>query len=98
MESGKTKERLQKKLRKKKGLPEKEPENEVDILEMMSQVKSMLKTNPELVNKVSNCLSSLMSNPDIMNQLSSEIEKVSQSQTLTKSSSGVEDDALSKES
>lgn len=98
MESGKTRERLQKKLRKKKGLPEKEPENEVNILEMMSQVKSILKTNPELVNKVSNCVSSLMSNSDIMNQLSSEIERATQSQTLTKSSSGVEETALSKES
>ena len=51
----------------------------------------MLKTNPEMVAKVSNCVNSLMKNPEIMEQLI-------HSHTLETSLSGVDSEAVSKES
>jgi hypothetical protein len=101
-------DRLQKKLKKKKeqrskgtsedktGIDELDNENP-DIFKMISQVQSILRTNPEMVAKVSNCVNSLMSNSDIMSQLTSQIENV-QSQTLQTSTSGFEEAAVSKES
>jgi hypothetical protein len=101
-------DRLQKKLKKKKeqrskgasesktGIPALDNED-TDIFQMISQVQNILRTNPEMVAKVSNCVNSLMSNSDIMSQLTSQIENV-QSQTLQTSTSGVEDAAVSKES
>ena len=75
-----TRDRLKKKLKKKKealtGIPVlDEEENDTDIFKMISQVQSILKTNPSLVNKVSSCVNNLMSNPEIMRQLSTQIEK-----------------------
>ena len=63
---------------------------------MISQVQNMLKTNPEMVAKVSNCVNSLMNNNGIMQQLSSEIEKDIHSQTLNTSLSGDNLEAVSK--
>ena len=91
-----TKDRLKKKLKKKQletgiAVLDDEPEEQVDIFKMISQVQAILKTNPELVNKVSNCVNSLMTNPEIMQQ-------IIQSQTLETSVSNVDSDACSKES
>jgi len=95
-----TKDRLKKKLKKKQieaGIfqPEPEQEQDVDIFKMISQVQSILKTNPELVNKVSSCVNSLMTNPEIMQQLSKQIEKTVnlQDQTNLTSCSGSQQDA-----
>jgi hypothetical protein len=70
---------------------------DTDIFQMISQVQNILRTNPEMVSKVSNCVNSLMSNSDIMNQLSSQIQNI-QSQTLETSTSGVNEEAVSKKS
>ena len=92
-----TKERLQKKLKKKKESRSKgSSESKIDfesndIFDMISQVQNMLKTNPEMVAKVSNCVNSLMKNPEIMEQLI-------HSHTLETSLSGVDSEAVSKES
>ena len=101
-------DRLKKKLKKKKeergkgvseaktGIPALDNED-TDIFQMISHVQNILRTNPEMVAKVSSCVNSLMSNTDVMNKLSSEIESV-HSQTLQTSTSGVEEAAVSKES
>ena len=92
-----TKERLQKKLKKKKESRSKgSSESKIDfesndIFDMISQVQNMLKTNPEMVSKVSSCINSLMGSPEIMQQ-------IIQSQTLETSVSNVDSDACSKES
>jgi hypothetical protein len=96
-----TKDRLKKKLKKKQletgiAVLDDEPEEQVDIFKMISQVQAILKTNPELVNKVSNCVNSLMTNPEIMQQLSSQIEKTVIQETNLTSSSGVSPEACSK--
>jgi len=100
-------ERLRSKLKQKKNARSKsslnteEPKEESgDLFQMISQVQSMLKTNPGMVNKVSSCINSLMSNPNMMQQLSSEIETTLNhpSQTLITSLSGVDTAAVSKES
>ena len=93
-----TKDRLKKKLKKKQieaGTFQPEPEQDVDIFKMISQVQSILKTNPELVSKVSSCVNSLMTNPEIMQQLSTQIEKTVniQDQTNLTSCSGSQADA-----
>ena len=60
----------------------------------------MLKTNPELVNKVSNCVSNLMGNKELINSLNQEFQKQVQEtdhpQTLVASTSGRISDADSK--
>ena len=96
-----TKDRLKKKLKKKQletgiAVLDDEPEEQVDIFKMISQVQAILKTNPELVNKVSNCVNSLMTNPEIMQQLSSQIEKTVIQETNLTSSSEVSPEACSK--
>jgi len=92
-----TKDRLKKKLKKKQtqdGTFQPEPQEDVDIFKMISEVQKILKTNPELVNKVSNCVNSLMTNSEIMQQLSTQIEKtVVQDQTNLTSSSGSQPEA-----
>jgi hypothetical protein len=114
-----SRDRLKKKLKDKKEqrskntvpgqqIPIPDLENENDIFSMISQVQNMLKTNPGLVSKVSNCVSSLMSNSDIMQKLSTQIEETIKkepiidgqpsSQILQTSSSGESCDAVSKES
>ena len=75
----------------KTGIPELDNEPGGDIFQMINQVQNMLKTNPEMVSKVSNCINSLMGNPEIMQQ-------IIQSQTLETSLSDDNSEAVSKES
>jgi hypothetical protein len=106
-----TRDRLKKKLKKKKdqrtgkssntaktGIPELDNVEGGDIFQMIQQVQNMLKTNPDLVTKVSSCINSVMNNTDVMQKLTTEIEQTIHSQTLDTSVSGVESDAVSKES
>ena len=103
MENNEAKARLKKKLKKKQAersgkKPEPTIDTDVDIFKMISQVQSMLKSNPELVNKVSSCVNSLMANPELMGQLSDQIQKNVQDDTLATSSSTDEEDAVSNSS
>ena len=72
--------RLHKKLAKKRSARSKRSasleidEDGNDVFDMISQVQSMLKNNPEMVNKVSSCLNSLMGNKDMMDKLTQEIQ------------------------
>ena len=75
----------------KTGIPELDNESDGDIFQMINQVQNMLKTNPEMVSKVSSCINSLMGSPEIMQQ-------IIQSQTLDTSLSGDNSAAVSKES
>ena len=99
MENNPTKERLKKRLKKQKeakGIKE-PPQQDTDLLNMISQVQKMLKTNPELVNKVSSCVNNLMGNQELMEKLNKEFEKETvHSQTLDTSKSGDNSDAVSK--
>ena len=64
---------------------------------MISQVQSVLKKNPALVNKVSNCVNSLMTNPELMRQLSSQFDQTPVQETTCDSNcSGVDLQADSK--
>ena len=72
--------RLHKKLAKKRSARSKRSANlEIDeegndVFDMINQVQSMLKSNPEMINKVSSCLNSLMGNKDMMDKLTQEIQ------------------------
>ena len=68
---------------------------------MISQVQSVLKKNPALVNKVSNCVNSLMTNPELIRQLSSQFDQTTvqepvQETTCDSNCSGVDLQADSK--
>ena len=96
-------DRLKKKLKKrnpdKQKTTREEQAEQVDLFKMISQVQSVLQTNPEMVSKISSCLNTLMSNSDLMKQVSSEIEKnVQEEETKLTSSSTVQVDADSKQS
>ena len=95
-------DRLKKKLKKrnpdKQKTAREEQAEQVDLFKMISQVQSVLQTNPEMVSKISSCLNTLMSNPELMKQVNTEIEKNVQEPTCSTSSSIVEQDALSKQS
>jgi hypothetical protein len=78
-----TKERLRKKINNKKNKragkesgrsedPEKMDED--SLFNMLNQVNQMLKSNPNMVKKVSKCVNSIFENKDLMNSLVSEIE------------------------
>jgi hypothetical protein len=104
MENSPTKERLKKRLKKRKeekGIKD-DPQQDNDLLTMISQVQKMLKTNPELVNKVSSCVNNLMGNKELINSLNQEFQKqvekeeTDHSQTLVASTSGRIPDADSK--
>ena len=103
METNRTKERLKKRLKKrqqdKTGIPVLDnQQEETDIFHMISQVQKILKSNPELVTKVSNCVNNLMGNEEMMKQLNEQIQKESDSQTLVASTSGDNPEAISKSS
>lgn len=100
-------ERLRQKLQKKKknrergndktsvtGIPALDNGDDSNIFDMISQVQSILKNNPEMISKVNSCVNSLMGNQDLMNQLTSSLS----SQTLASKSDSEQSDALSKES
>ena len=96
-------DRLKKKLKKrnpdKQKTAREEQAEQVDLFKMISQVQSVLQTNPEMVSKISSCLNTRMSNSDLMKQVSSEIEKnVQEEETKLTSSSTVQVDADSKQS
>jgi hypothetical protein len=96
-------DRLKKKLKKrnpdKQKTAREEQAEQVDLFKMISQVQSVLQTNPEMVSKISSCLNTLMSNSDLMKQVSSEIEKnVQEEETKLTSSSTEQVDAASKQS
>jgi hypothetical protein len=99
MEDKPVRDRLKKKLKKKKaaeGIEITEEQDDTDLFKMISQVQSVLKKNPALVNKVSKCVNSLMTNPEIMNQLSSQFQNTQFETTRASSSSEVELEADSK--
>ena len=101
MENSPTKERLKKRLKKRNqenGLPSTDKQEDNDLLKMLSQVQKMLKTNPELINKVSNCVNNLMGNKELINSLNQEFQnqQESDSQTLVASTSGDIPEAESK--
>ena len=96
-------DRLKKKLKKrnpdKQKTAREEQAEQVDLFKMISQVQSVLQTNPEMVSKISSCLNTLMSNSDLMKHVSSEIEKnVQEEETKLTSSSTEQVDAASKQS
>jgi hypothetical protein len=82
METNKTKERLQKKMNKKKAASGEANSSagssgqvaQPNIFDMLSQVGDSLKKNPALINKVNSCVSKIIDNPDIMSKISSEIQ------------------------
>jgi hypothetical protein len=65
--------------------------NEPDILSMMEQVNSLLRTNPELVKQVSKCVSNVMNDKTLMESLSGKIKD----QTLDTNVEDEEPDASS---
>jgi len=75
METSKTKERLKKKLLKKgkKVKNEVDDESETNLFKMLNDVNNMLKKNPNMVKKVSNCVNSIFENKELMNTLATEI-------------------------
>ena len=75
MDNTPVRDRLKKKLKKKKGDSVVEDTEEGDIFKMISQVQSVLKKNPALVSKVSNCVNNMLTNSDLMRQLSSQFEQ-----------------------
>jgi F0F1-type ATP synthase delta subunit len=84
----KTKQRLRKKLNKDNA-----PDigSEAGILEMLNQMNSMLKTNPDMVNKISKCVSNIIDNKELMENITNQIKNsgVVQDQTLESSSGSV---------
>ena len=104
------KHRLKKKIKDKKdqrtgniggnltGIPQLDNSNTDDIFSMIQNFQNILKSNPDMVNKVNSCVNSLMSNPDIMGKITSQINDQISSQTLESKSSGESSDAVSKES
>ena len=68
MESSKTKRRLRKKLGK-------EPEG--NLVDMLSQVNKILKSNPGMLEQVNKCVSGIMANPDIMASITSQVKNTS---------------------
>jgi hypothetical protein len=78
-----TRERLKKKLNKKNKIQTENPDliepddsggSEPNIFDMLTQVSGLLKTNPEMINKVNQCVSKIISNSDLMTKLSTEIK------------------------
>ena len=72
----KTKQKLQKKLKAKRGETSTETDDdELDLFKMLNDVNKILKENPEMVKKVSKCVSSVMDNKDLMATLTEQIVK-----------------------
>ena len=97
-------DRLKKKLNQKKKQRGKGSENvtgiaaldndESNIFDMISQVQSILKSNPEMISKVNSCVNSLMGNQELMNQLTSSLSY----QTLASNSDSEQSTAVPNES
>jgi len=103
-------ERLRQKLQKKKknrekgkdktgvtgltGIDSLDNPDEGNIFDMISQVQSILKSNPEMISKVNSCVNSLMGNQELMNQLTSSLS----SQTLESNSDSEQSTAVPNES
>jgi len=97
----KLKEKLRKKRAARKNKETPEPFNgETDILKMMDQVNSILRTNPQMVQQISKCVSSVMSNKDLMDSLTGQLasELNVQDQTLESNSDEDKLDASPKDS
>jgi len=70
-----TREQLRKKLnKKKKKNAEKSPINEDSLFDMINQVNMTLRTNPEMVKKISKCINNVFDNQNLMTSLISEVE------------------------
>lgn len=75
-------EKLRAKLRKKRdsrkngAIPEvTDPFNgETDIMKMMENVSKILKSQPQMVQKISKCVSNVMNNKDLMDSLAKQLE------------------------
>ena len=68
-----TRDRLKKKLNKKKNVPDATPDDN-NIFDMLSQVNKILKENPEMVTKVNKCVANIIDNKDLMAKLTTEIQ------------------------
>jgi hypothetical protein len=91
----KTKERLRKKLNKKKGNTTAETSFSEDnnvVMDMLNNMNKMLRENPEMVNKVSKCVSNIIDNKNLMETLTNEIKNnlTVQDQTLDNNSETVQ--------
>ena len=82
-----TRDRLRKKLNKKKGTSSPKPSNENNIFDMLNQVNQILKQNPEMVSKVNKCVSTIIENKDLMTKLTSEIQTNIQGESDSESDS-----------
>jgi len=75
-------EKLRAKLRKKRdsrkngATPEAvDPFNgEMDLMKMMENVNKILKSQPQMVQKISKCVSNVMNNKDLMDSLAKQLE------------------------
>jgi len=75
-------EKLRAKLRKKRdsrkngATPETvDPFNgEMDLMKMMENVNKILKSQPQMVQKISKCVSNVMNNKDLMDSLAKQLE------------------------
>jgi hypothetical protein len=70
------------------------PSSDPDILSMMEQVSSILRTNPDLVKQVSKCVSNVMNDKTLMNSISGKLQT---DQTFDNNDTDEEPDAESKE-
>jgi len=100
------KEKLHKKLRNKREQrrnnrqtpPLPSIDTEQDFFKMMENVNKILKTNPQMIQQISNCMSNVLGNKDLMNTITGQLEKEIQDQTLQSSSDCESLEASSKES
>jgi hypothetical protein len=69
-----TRDRLKKKLNKKKNVPVETPPDDNNIFDMLSQVNKILKENPEMVTKVNKCVANIIDNKDLMTKLTEQIQ------------------------
>jgi hypothetical protein len=96
-------EKLRAKLRKKREHrkngthePPVDPFNgEMDLMKMMESVNKILKSQPQMVQKISKCVSNVMNNKELMDSLANQLET---QVTLESNSEEVSREASPKES
>lgn len=80
---------------RKNGVTQDDPFNgEMDLMKMMESVNKILKSQPQMVQKISKCVSNVMNNKELMDSLATQLE----SQVILESKSEEESlEASSKE-
>ncbi len=68
-------EKLKEKIKEKRSQRTKKPNMDNDLMKMMEQVTSVLKTNPQMVQQISKCVSSVMNNKELMDSLAGQLEQ-----------------------